>query len=1043
MNITRVAIDNNRLTLTLLFVVIVIGIFTFEKMPRAYDPGFIIRTAQVVTYFPGASPERVENLVTSQIEDVVKEISELDFVTSESRTGVSIVNINIKESYKKMRPIWDDLRRKIEDVETDLPSGIRGPYVNDEFGDVFGIVLTITGEGFDYAQLNHIADDVQSELQRLPEAAKVEIFGDQDERVFVEYDNAQLAELGISPSQLANFLEARNIVISGGAFDLGKERISLEPSGNFESIDEIRHTIIHIPGSTRLLYLKDIAKIYRGYIDPPTSLTRASGQEAIALAISMREGGNNIVLGDQVIDAVNRLQEQYPWGIDFDLVNFSPAEVDKKVSEFVGNLLQAIAVVTVVMLLTLGFRTGLIVSLLIPITMLLAIMVMHFFNIGFDQISLAALIIALGMLVDNGIVMSESILVQMENGKKALNAAIDTATELRVPLLTASLTTGAAFLPIYLAESNVGEFTASLFTVVTITLLCSWLIALTIIPMLCVTFLKVTPKQKHSSPATASDSASQHAIAKSPILNLYANALYLLLRFRITTLVVTVVVFCCSLLLIQFIPKAFFPPSDRAYFKVEFELPQGSTFEATQTAVESIEDLLANTYQIEDENAAGVTNWISYIGNAGPRFILSHNPKPSNNSYALMIVNVNNVERIPEIMQGINQFAREHHPDLDIKTRYIETGPAVENPVEVRLSGADKKMLPLAVDELKEKLVDMGQLQNISDNWGQRIKKLDVDIDQARALRAGISSQDIAVSLQSGLSGLNLTEYRENEDIIPVVLRSNVATQSDINKVESLSVYSQSQGKSLPLKQVADINLVWDRSRIYRRNGVRTVTVGAQLKGDVTAAEKFDELVPWLESKKDDWQGKVRYELGGESESSSKANESIMAKLPIAGFIILILLVAQFNSIRKSLIVITTIPLGLIGVILGLFFTQSFFGFMTLLGIVSLAGIVINNAIVLLERIQIEIDAGLAPLDAIIEAAQQRFRPILLTTATTVLGLLPLYLGGGEMWEPMAISIMAGLLFSTLLTLGLVPVLYAVLYRIAPQIDQGTKQEAS
>lgn len=1024
MNITRFAIKNNRLSHTLLFTVIAVGILTFINMPRAYDPGFIIRTAQVVTYFPGASPERVEKLVTSQIEDVVKEISELDFVSSESRTGISVVNVNIKESYTKMRPIWDDLRRKVASIEEDLPSGIRGPIVNDEFGDVFGIVMTITGEGYDYAQLNHIADDVRTEFQRLPEAAKVDILGDQEERVFVEYDNAQLAELGISPYQLSNILEARNIVISGGAFNLGDERISLEPSGNFESIEDIEQTIVQIPGSNRLLHLKDIAHIYRGYVDPPSTLVRSTGEQAIAMAISMREGGNNIVLGEQVKQEIARLREIYPWGIEFNLINFSPAEVDHKVSEFVGNLIQAIAVVSVVMLLTLGLRTGLVVSSLIPISMLMSIIVMRFFNIGFDQISLAALIIALGMLVDNGIVMSENIMVQMEKGKKALIAAIDSAEELRIPLLTASLTTAAAFLPIYLAESNVGEFTASLFKVVTITLLCSWIISLTIIPMLCVTFLKV----KKGGNATVK--------LPSRFRQTYANLLHHMLKHRYLTLVGCVAAFFLSLQLFQFIPKAFFPPSDRSYFKVELELPQGSTLEATTSAVVSIENFIEQELQQNDTRESGITTWISYIGNAGPRFILSHNPKPSTSNYALMVLNVAKLSDIPSAMAAIEGFARRQLPDVDLKTRLIGSGPSVENPVEVRLSGTDTEALFSAVADLKKQMNELGGLTNINDDWGQRIKKLEVEINQARALRAGLSSQDIATSLQTGLSGMTLTEYRENEDIIPVMLRSNVADQSDIGKIESLSVYSQSQGRSLPLKQVADIRLVWDRARIFRRNGIRTVTVGAQLAGDITALEKFAELEPWLKAQKQEWHGKVRYELGGEHESSAKANTSIVDKLPVAAFIILILLVAQFNSIRKSLIVITTIPLGVIGVLLGLFFAQSFFGFMTLLGIISLSGIVINNAIVLLERIQIEINNGLPKADAIIEAAQQRMRPILLTTATTVLGLLPLYLGGGEMWEPMAISIMAGLLFSTLLTLGAVPVLYAVLFKVQVKKDE-------
>jgi multidrug efflux pump len=1014
MNITKIAIENNRVTLVLLAIVVLLGIQTYNTMPRAYDPGFIIRAAQVVTYFPGASPERVENLVSAQIEKVVKEIPELDFVASESRTGISIVTVNIKESYTNMRPIWDALRRKIEDVTGDLPEGIRGPFVNDEFGDVYGIVLTLTGEGFDYAYLSDVADEVRDKLQSLPEAAKVDILGEQEEQIIVQYNNSRLAELGVSPSQVLSTLQQRNIVISGGAFNLENERIALEPSGNYESLRDIEYTILQVPGSERLLYLKDLAQIQRSYISPPSTVVHSSGERALAIAISMREGGNNILLGEQVLEAIESFNERYPWGLEFDLVNYSPAEVDKKVDDFVSSLIQAIVIVTAVMLLTLGLRTGLVVASLIPISMLMATIVMSLFNIGFDQISLAALIIALGMLVDNGIVMSENIMVQMEKGDSALKASIDSAQELRMPLLVASITTAAAFLPIYLAESNVGEFTASLFKVVSITLLCSWIISITFIPLLCVMFLRVKVAEHNYS---------------GRFYSAYRSLLHVCLKTKWAVVLITAAIFFVSMYGFKFVEKVFFPPSDRTYFKVEVTMPEGTAIETTASVVERIEGYLADGIDADVQGNEGVASWVSYIGSAGPRFILSHNPKPSSDAYALMIVNVNALEDIPNFMQAINRFALNSFPDADVSLRMIESGPAVANPVEVRLSGNDELLFSVS-RQLKEEMSSMPGLINISDNWGQRIKKLNVEINQTRALKAGVSSEDIAISLQTGLDGLELTEYRENEDIIPVLLRSSVANENNINKVESLAVYSQSVGDSVPLKQVADVNVSWDNAKIYRRNGERTITVGAQLAPGTNAAEMFSALQPWLEAQKPSWDQKIRYEFGGENESSGKANQSIADKLPLAVMIILILLVAQFNSLRKAGIILATIPLALIGVVVGLLIGQSFFGFMTLLGIISLAGIVINNAIVLLERIRIERDEGKPAHDAVVSAAIQRARPILLTTATTVLGLLPLYLGGGEMWEPMAIAIMAGLLFSTMLTLLIVPVLYAIFFRV-------------
>ena len=1015
MNITRFAIEQNRTTLILLLVILFAGVQAYISMPRAYDPGFIIRAAQVVTYFPGASPERVEELISDKIEKVIQEIPELDFVTSESRTGVSIVVANIKESYTNMRPIWDSLRRKIDGIDN-LPDGAATPIVNDEFGDVFGIVIALTGEGFSYAELKDYADTARDEFLHIPDAAKVEIFGAQEERIFVEYNNARMAELNLSPNQLSQILSARNIVVPGGSIVLGNERIELEPTGNFQSIEDVAQTIIQIPGSKQVFYLSDIAKIRRAYIDPPSTKVRAAGLPALSLAISMREGGNNIELGRQVAALTEQLQNTLPHGVEFEMVNFSPVEVEEKVNSFVSNLIQAIGVVAAVIVLSLGLRTGLVVAVLIPSSMIMAILVMSIFDIGLDQISLAALIIALGMLVDNGIVMSENILVRMGNGQSKIEAAVDSATELRIPLLTSSLTTAAAFLPIFLAESNVGEFTASLFKVVTITLLCSWVLSLTVIPLLCVHFLKVTKKQD------AFDST---------FYSIYRSILTLLLRFRYLTLLAVAILFFVAISFFKHIPNIFFPPSDRTFFTLEVELPLGTSINRTETVVTQLESFIAEELQVTSAEQAGITNWVSYVGSGGPRYILSHDGKSASANYALLIINTTSAIVIDELIAKLDSYTFDNFPDAQVSVKKIESGPSPGDPVEVRLYGRDTGKLFDNVASVKEKMSTMPALKNISDDWGQRIKKLVVKIDQARALRAGVSSQDIASSLSTGLSGLEMTQYREGEDSIPVTLRSSDADRRDIGTLEALAVYSQSSGLSVPLKQVADIEVEWQASKVLRRNRLKSVTVGAQLQPGGSAALAFDEITPWLNEQQAKWELGYSYELGGEAESSGEANQSIADKLPIAVSIILLLLVAQFNSFRKPLIILMTIPLGLIGVIFGLLIAKSYFGFITFLGIISLAGIVINNAIVLLERIKLEIDDnGREPLNGIVEAAQRRMRPILLTTATTVLGLLPLYFGGGEFWEPMAVTIIAGLLFSTLLTLLVVPVMYAVLFRV-------------
>lgn len=1013
MDITRFALHNNRVTGLLIFVVILFGLQTYKTMPRAYDPDFIIRAAQVITYFPGASPERVENLVSSKIETAVKEIPELDYVKSESRTGISIVTVSIKQNYKNMRPIWDNLRRKIIAVEPELPAGVQSPIVNDEFGDVYSVVMTVTAEGFSYAELNDMADDIRDEVQLMPEVAKVEIYGDQEEQILIEYDNFRLAELNLSSSQLTSALSKRNILSSGGAFNLGNERIALEPSGNYLSLEDIRNTSIQVPGSRRLLYFKDVATVRRDYRDPPESIVHSTGARAVAIAISMRESGNNIELGERIKEKIRHFEQVYPWGIDFELVSFSPKEVEIKVSSFVESLMQSITIVSLFVLFFLGIRSGLIVASLIPLSMLMAMIVMAEFGMGFNQISLAALIITLGMLVDNGIVMSENILVQMQKGKSAFNAALESSRELRLPLLVSSLTTAAAFLPIYLAESSVGEYTSALFEVVTITLICSWLIALTVIPMLSVAFLKVKPSEINYD---------------SPFYQRYRSTLLFILRYPWRFILGLVIVFFVVMQGFKLIPKAFFPPSDRSNFNVEVELPTGATIESTSATVASIEQYLTENLLVNSDREQGVTHWVSYIGNAGPRYISSHNPKPSRSNYALLIVSVSDHRAIDEYMNSLSVFGFESFPDADIRVRKIDNGPEVENPVEVRLSGRDTNILFDTVASLKAEMKRVGGLRNISDDWGQRIKKLKVEVDQNRAQKAGVTSEDIAISLQTGLSGVELTQFREGDDVLPVVWRSSLGEDPSINDIKSLIVHIQSTGRSVPLTQVADVSLSWDDAKVLRRNGLRTVTVSARLNPGANAAEKFNELDPWLKDLAGNTDFKVSYELGGEYESSEIASRSIGEKLPVAALIILVLLVGQFQSIRKAIIVLITIPFGLIGVVIALLAGQSFFGFMTLLGVVSLAGIVINNAIVLLERIQIELNSGVARQEAIVNAAVQRARPILLTTATTIAGMLPLYIVGGAMWEPLALSIIGGLAFSTVLTLGFVPLFYSVLF---------------
>lgn len=1021
MSITRAAIERNRVTFVLLLVMVIWGLISYLGMPQSEDPGFTIRTAMVQTTFPGASPERVEQLVTDKLEKAIQEIPELDFLASESKTGVSIIFVNIQERYDLMRPIWDDLRRKVERTRPDLPDGIIGPIVNDEFGDVFGTIVTLTGDGYSYAELKEIADDVRDELLLIREVAKVEIHGAQEERVFVDFNNARLAEIGLAPLQLRNILGSRNIINPGGEIRTDEEAIVFEPTGNFESIEDLRRSVITVPSSGEPIYLQDVANVYRGYIDPPRTKMRANGEPGLALAISLREGGNILVLGDLVQATMTRIQHSYPHGVEFDYLMFQAGAVEKKVDDFVGNLLQAVAIVMLVMLATLGLRTGLVVASLIPMAIVASFIFMALFDVGINQMSLAALIIALGLLVDNAIVMSESIMVLMSEGVEPVEAAVRSADEMRVPLLTSSLTTAAAFLPIYLAESTTGEYTAPLFQVVTITLLCSWVLSLTMIPLLCVIFLKVKK--------SAGDAYSGRFYRG------YRNALIQGLRHPWLSIAAVLALFVGTMQLFGFVPQIFFPPNDRPTLIAELILPTGTPLAATERLVLNVEAFIRDELyvgtQSPESDVSGVVNWSTFIGAGAPRFILPISPEQSSPEYAVMIINATSRPAVDEVVNSLREYCS-RFPDLKAKIDPLPLGPPAHNPIEVRVSGRDTDRVFTYADEIKAHLSEIAGPRSIADNWGARSKKLLVRVDEQRAQRAGVTNQDVAISFQTLFSGFDATEYREDDKVIPVTLRAAGAGGLDPTTVGSVNVFSQSTGRSVPVGQVADIELAWQPAKILRRDRLATVTIESDLEPGYTAIEVNRRIQPWLEDLSAGWPRGYSWAIGGEEEEATKANESIAAKLPIAGLIIVLLLVSQFNSVRRPAIILITIPMGLIGVVIGLLVMRSYFGFMTLLGVISLAGIVINNAIVLLDRIKIEIDEnGLSPQRAVIESGQRRLRPILLTTVTTLGGLLPLYLGGGPMYEPMAVAIMFGLLFATVLTLGLVPVLYSLLFRIS------------
>ena len=1005
--ITETAISKNRISVALILFFFLGGMFAYFDMPRAKDPSFTIRTAVVVTQFPGATPERIESLVTVPLERNIRQIEQIDHIESVSKNGVSTIYVYIQERYKDMTPIWDEIRKKIDQVR--LPQEAAKPFLNDSYSQVFGTLVTLVGEGYSYAELETIANQVKEEMLGIKSVGQVDILGLQKEYIYIEFSNAKLAEVGISPDELGEIIRKRNIITPGGSITMGPQRLILEPTGNLNSLEELGKTIIPIKGKSNVVFLEDIVNIRRGYSEPQDPIARANGEQSLVLAISLSDGSNIIELGEAVKKKIAYLESQYPIGVEFKLAFDEPKLVETIINNFMQSLVMSVSIVILVMFLTLGWRTGLIVATLIPTAIATSFFFMWQLNIGLNQVSLAALIISLGLLVDNAIVISESVIVKMDEGLSPLHASIGAVNELRISLLTSSLTTAAAFLPIYLAESTAGEYTSALFEVVTITLLSSWALSLTLTPMMTYLFLRSEKEPQFNY--------------NNPFCNMFKSMLTFSLKYRVVSVILVVGLFVASLMLFGLIPKIFFPPAEQPSLVVRISLPQGSDIEETKKTVTEME------LYLQQKMPKYVENYTSFIGEGSPRFWINNTPVGKAAEYAEILINATSLEAYNILQPQIEDFAFNHFSTADVTVKKLDNGPPVSTPIQIRISGHDNDLLRTKANEIKVALSEIYGTKGITDDWGKWAEKLVVNINPSLAHHAGVSYSDIANSLQTALSGREITQFRADNKTVPIVLRSNHYLSSDLSMLESTLVFVPQTGKSVPLTQVADIDILWKPPKIIRRDGLHTITINADLLDGVTSFDVKKQLDSFLA--KMDWPLGYSYEYGGEIESSAMAQKAVSAKFPVAAMIIIVLLMAQFNSLRRTGIILMTIPLGIIGVVFGLLITQSYFGFMTYLGVISLTGIVINNAIILIERIEFELDVTkLSPQDAIIEAAQRRMRPIMLTTMTTIGGLLPLWFAGGPLWQPMAIAIIFGLGFATVLTLGFVPIFYSLFFNV-------------
>ncbi|MEM6720681.1 MAG: efflux RND transporter permease subunit [Bacteroidota bacterium] len=1023
MNLAKFSIEKNRITLMVLATIILLGITMYSGLSRDSMPPFTVRVASVVSQFPGASPERVEQLVSDKIEKVAQELPELKEVTSTSRTGLSVVSVTLKDEVKeeKLQAVWDRLRRKLSSLQG-LPDGVQPDLQDDGIGDVYGIVVGITSDGFSYAEMKEYADDIKDDLIKLPDAAKVVLGGIQEERVFVEFDNTRLKEYGLSASKLQQIIGATNILSSGGQVNTGEERVILEPTGNFNSVKEIREMLIPVgTNGTQLVKLGDITTIKKGYIDPPTQKVRLNGKDAVSLHVNLKENSNVIKLGEDVDKVVNRWKAKLPVGLELTRVSSLDIYIDDKVQNFISNLMQSIGIVLIVMLVFLGIRTGFVIASLIPIVTIMTLMIMGVISMGLNQVTLAALIMALGMLVDNAIVVAETIMVKMEQGIDKKTSAVKAFSELWMPLLISTLTTSAAFLAFYMSPTSMGDIVGPIFVVITIALMSSWIIALTVITMFCYLFLK-TPG------ADQKESFIDRII--NAMKRYYKNLILSALSNKYKVIIGIFLVFFASLYGFTKIEFLFFPDSDRNMITVDINLPSGTKIEVTTDLIKKLEQYMTDSLKVNETRTKGIVDWSSYIGQGPESYDLGYSQDEANSSYAHILVNTSSFNENKEMIQKLDAFGFNNFPNADIKVGFLAAGGG-GTPIEIKVSGESPDELAKISESVKSKLYDIAGTKNVKDDWGPKSKKFLIQVDQNRAQNAGISSQDIATSLRTVLDGFQTGEYREDDKSIPILMRSDASQQQSLASLETLNIYAQNSGKSIPLLQVASIVPQWQYSKIKRLDLRRTINISSELRADGNASAITNEIRPWLNEQQKNWPAEYTYEFGGDAENSAESMGSVIKYLPLSGFIIVMLLIIQFNSFRKMIMVVLTIPLGVIGVVIGLLIFQEPFGFMPFLGVISLAGIVINNAIVLIDRMEIEQnELNRTEQDAVIAACLQRFRPILLATFTTVLGLIPLYLSGGEMWEGMAVSIMVGLLFGTVITLLFIPALYSALFKV-------------
>lgn len=1006
-SLTRVSIERWRLTLTAIVLILFAGTYTYLRQPSQEDPEIVIRTAVVTVAFPGMSASRVEQLLVKPVEEAVKQIPEAETVKSSAQTGLATVKVELLPTVTNTRPVWDNLRNKMSDLAPSLPAGAVGPLVNDDYGRVAVTTLALTGADFTMAELRAQARWLRDRLSTLPLISRIDLFGIQDERIWLSFNRTRLSQLGLSSTLVMNAIAEQNQILPAGSLVTEDGmRYSLEPSGDFRDVQAIGDVPVRTPSGS-VVYVRDIVEVERGYADPPRKPVLFNGQPAVVLALSMVPNVPIKDFGVEAAAALEDLRRELPLGMDLSIVTDQPPIVASAVAEATSNLGQTLLTVLAVVMLFLGLRAGAIVGTIVPLSIFLALVGMLLWEIPLHRISIAAIIIALGLLVDNGVVIAEDIKQRIDAGAGRVAAALAATRTLAIPLLTSSLTTILAFLPLLLAPDAAGEFLRALAQVIILTLLASWLLSCTVTPLLCVWFLPSGTQSTGASGITERFTAA------------YGNWLNWLLGHPYSILAAAALLFAVSLAALGRVPTGLLPPSERAQFVVRLELPAGANEAETLRVTKRIARFVA------DEGAnPDVASSVFYIGAGGPRFFLALAPVDPAPHVAFGVVNTVDPSTVAGARARLEDFLAAEVPEARGWTELLFLGQEPPGTLELRLSGPDTDTLYKTGKVIEDILASVPDTKDLRTDWANPVLQIAVLIDQERTRRAGLSPAGVARALEANFDGTQVTDYREGDQIIPVVLRARQADRATLDDLADVTI-ANDQGQAVPLVQVASLAGELKPYIIHRHNLARTITISG-INPDLTAKQLLERVKPMLDEA--GLPPGYSWTAGGEVEASQKANVALFLYMPHCLIAIVVLLIGQFNSFRRTLIIVLTIPLILIGASFGLNLSGAKLDFNAMLGLLALAGIIVNNAIVLIERIDEELLTTDAVRDAVVSAARARFRPIVMTTLTTIVGLVPLYLLGGELWRGMTVVIMFGLGIGTVLTLVIVPALYLILF---------------